>query len=88
MAMFLGSAAAAYFIIPPRRTLTIEGPDHQLGFAMYLIVCGALILLAERQRRTSHQERIQRQRFEITLSTIGAAVMTTDANALGDDAQQ
>jgi PAS domain S-box-containing protein len=92
----LGGFAALYFIVPPRHhPFTIAGSDNQLGFALYLIVSAMLIVLAERQnrarlraeselvkrKRAETDERYERQRFEVTLASIGDGVIATDSEA-------
>ncbi len=90
----LGGLAALYFIVPPRyHPFIIAGADNQLGFALYLIVSAMLIILAEMQNRarsraesellkrvrSEAEERYQRQRFEVTLDSIGDGVIATDS---------
>src|SRR5215813_10198656 len=90
----LGGFAALYFILPPRyHPFSITGEDVQLGFALYLVVSGMLIILAEMQNRarsraeselvkrerSEAEERYQRQRFEVTLDSIGDGVIATNS---------
>ena len=89
----LGGIAALYFFVPlVGAVLPIEGADNQLGFAVYLFVSTILIVLVELQhqanrraqqenaarQRAEEEERKQRQRFEITLASIGDGVIATD----------
>ncbi len=74
------------------RLFPIEGADHQLGFAVYLFVAAILIVVIEMQhrakrraqqesaarQRAEEEERNHRQRFEITLASIGDGVIATD----------
>jgi PAS domain S-box-containing protein len=91
----LGGFAARYLFIPPRyHVLPIEGAENQLGFALYVIVSGMLIILAEmqnrarrraeselvRRQRSEADERYERRRFEVTLDSIGDGVIATDAD--------
>lgn len=91
----LGGFAAAYFFLDPRRTLRLRAFDDQLGLALYVIVSFLLVLLAAGQRRARRRlddeirqrqaaeavERAQRQRFEVTLGSIGDAVIATDTES-------
>jgi PAS domain-containing protein len=88
-----GAFSALYFLIPPRHNPSaIYGRDNQLGFALYVIASGMLIVLAEMQRRAvSRAEResagrqraeaeqlSERVRFETTLASIDDGVIATD----------
>jgi PAS domain S-box-containing protein len=90
----LGGFVAVYFLLPPWHHLfTIAGTENQLGFALYLTVSAMLIILAERQNRarsraeselvkrerSEAEQRYQRQRFEVTLDSIGDGVIATDS---------
>jgi len=85
IATFLGAWAAAYFILQPRYSMLIASPDEQLGLALDLIVSTVLVALADLQRRaqlrlrrSEETERAERQRFEVTLASIGDGVIATD----------
>jgi PAS domain S-box-containing protein len=82
VATILGGMAAVYFVLPPRHSLLIiSGGDHQLGFALYLLISTMLVFLAHRQRRASVAQKIERQRFETTLASIGEGVIATDTQS-------
>jgi PAS domain S-box-containing protein len=93
IAALLGGISTLYFVIPPRhKPWLIYGADHQLGFALYLVISALLISLAEMQRRAKlraereaiergraeARERDEHQRFDITLASIGDGVISTD----------
>ncbi len=85
IATFLGAVVAAYFVLEPRHSLVIASSNEQIGLALDLMVSGALVWLADMQRRTRlraqrnrEAEREERQRFEVTLASIGDGVIATD----------
>ncbi|MDP9170628.1 MAG: PAS domain S-box protein, partial [Acidobacteriota bacterium] len=92
IAMLLGAVAAAYFLVPPLHTFVVHGAQNQLTFAGYLLVSGAILALIEMQHRQKSKlsaevdrrqkaeaaERALRERFEITLASIGEGVISTD----------
>ncbi len=85
LATVLGALAAVYFILPPRHSFLIASQDQAVGLALDLIVSSALVALADLQRRarlsaqrSRESERAERQRFEVTLSSIGDGVIATD----------
>ncbi len=93
--VLLGAFATAYFLIPPYGRFPIPGGDNVFELALYLMVSGLILALTERQRRARTRaeaaavereraeaaERLQRQWLEITLSSIGDAVIAAGADA-------
>ena len=85
LAVLLSGVAAAYFVLPPEHSLAIRGAEDQFGFGVFLLVSAALVLLSHLERRASFraalaeaEQRRLRQRFEITLASIGDGVIATD----------
>src|SRR5690348_3515508 len=50
VALVLGGLAALLFVVPPEG-LAIQGADNQLAFGLYVLVSGAIVRMAELQRR-------------------------------------
>jgi PAS domain S-box-containing protein len=85
-AVIFGALSSTYFLIPPRGTFAIEGWDQQAGMVLYLTTSFAIALLGgamrvaqRRAERAKEAERRQREQLQITLKSIGDAVLTTDA---------
>ena len=86
LATGLGAVASARFLLPPRDGLRVQGFENRAGLVLYLVVGVGTALLggalrAARRRAEADVEGTVRQReqFRITLSSIGDAVITTDA---------
>ena len=85
LATVLGYVAADYLFVPPRGTLHFAEAQHLFGLAAYIISCtiiivfGASLRTAHRAAETSAREALrQREQFEVTLASIGDAVVATD----------
>ena len=83
--LVLSCLLSAYFILPPRGTLLVEGQDNQIGLGIFFLAGLAVALLsgslrnAQRQSmRAQESERGQRQQLQVTLRSIGDAVIATD----------
>ena len=72
LALVLGAVSVIWFLFEPRFTWQVLHPEMQLGLLLYFLVGGGLILLIEKLRRSQGQ-------LEITLASIGDAVISTDA---------
>lgn len=86
LAVALGGLAAAYYLLPPLYPFTIGNSAAQLGFAFYWVVSSIIVLLSHAQRKAQRlaEERMaqltqERQWLQVTLSSIGDAVIATDA---------
>ena len=84
-ALILSCLSAAYFILPPRGTLWVQGADNQLGFGIFCLaglavalLSGSLRIAQQRAERAEEAERGQRQQLQVTLRSIGDAVIATD----------
>src|SRR5947209_17243532 len=85
LAAALGWLLALYFFVPPRFTLAI-GPEHVAGSTLYLPVAltvvafGHALWLAQRRAAAAAAElERQSEKLQVTLSSIGDAVISTDA---------
>jgi PAS domain S-box-containing protein len=86
LATGLGALASARFLLPPREDLAVRGFENQAGLVLYLAVGAGIALLggamrtARRRAETSAEVALgQREQLRITLSSIGDAVLVTDA---------
>ncbi|HTT65687.1 MAG TPA: PAS domain S-box protein [Bryobacteraceae bacterium] len=86
LSVALSALAGAYFFAEPTGSLLIRYHDDQTALLMLVIVGFGMGLLSrsqqhavERAMQAENGERIERQRFETTLASIGDAVIATDA---------
>ncbi|SPE26878.1 putative Histidine kinase [Candidatus Sulfotelmatomonas gaucii] len=86
LSIALSLPIGAWFFAAPTRSFRVSGHDDQVAMLMIVVVGFAVALLTrsqsgavERALRSENSERIQRQRFETTLASIGDAVIATDA---------
>jgi PAS domain S-box-containing protein len=85
LATALSLLLGAYFFAAPTGSLRVSGRDDQVAMLMIVVVGFGMALLSRSQRgavdralRAENSERTERQRFEITLGSIGDAVISTD----------
>jgi PAS domain S-box-containing protein len=86
LATLLGCSIALFLFVPPRFSLVVAPAAHLIGIAMFVAV-GILIAFFGEALRTSQsrsvsaekQARQQAETLRITFSSIGDAVITTDA---------
>ena len=85
LSIVLSLLAGAWFFAAPTKSLWVSGHDDQVAMLLLVLVGFGLALLARAQRtaveralRAESSERIERQRFETTLGSIGDAVIATD----------
>ncbi|HWE85397.1 MAG TPA: PAS domain S-box protein [Terracidiphilus sp.] len=81
----LSVLAGAWFFAAPTRSLLVSGHDDQIAMLLMVVVGFGMALLSRSQRnavdravRAEDSERNERQRSEITLASIGDAVIATD----------
>jgi PAS domain S-box-containing protein len=74
----LGYLACAYLFIPPRGRLTFDDVATVIGAVAYLLTCAIIIGLGEAMRRAQRRAGDARELIEVTLRSIGDAVITTD----------
>lgn len=86
LSIVLSLLAGSWFFATPTRSLWVGRHDDQVAMLMIVLVGFGLGLLSRAQRnavdravRAETSERDERQRFETTLSSIGDAVIATDA---------
>src|SRR5438132_4605698 len=73
-ALVLSWLSAAYFILPPRGTLWVQGVDNQIGLVLFFLAGLAVALLSgslrtaqQRAQGAEEAERGQRQQLQVTL---------------------
>jgi PAS domain S-box-containing protein len=73
----LGYLACNYLFIAPRRDLAVAFGDL-IGFVAYLFTCSVIIAFGEATRRANRRANEGREVLQVTLRSIGDAVITTD----------
>jgi PAS domain S-box-containing protein len=93
LSILLSVLAADYYFVSPVGTFLIPAPGDRITLLIFVLVGFGMALLSHSQRRALERaeqeasrrreaesaERSQRQRLEITLGSIGDAVISTDA---------
>ena len=86
LSIVLSLLAGAWFFAEPLGLLWVSRHDDQIAMLMIVLVGFGAALLSRSQRsavdralRAENAERMERQRFETTLGSIGDAVIATDA---------
>lgn len=74
----LAAIGAAYFWVPPLRSLWITDPGEWLGLSIFVVVGVVISGLNETWRRATVALADSEQRLAVTLASIGDAVLTTD----------
>jgi PAS domain S-box-containing protein len=82
--ILVSGTSSAYYFNEPAGSFLVQ---DQISFVIFLVLGFGVVLLGDSQRRTleramrsENAERIERQRFETTLKSIGDAVVATDAH--------
>jgi PAS domain S-box-containing protein len=73
-----GYVIAAYLFVPPRGELGLDIVANQVGFAAYLFTCGLITAFGDALRVARAREADAREVLQVTLHSIGDAVITTD----------
>lgn len=78
LATALAAVASAYFLLPPFYSIvvTVEG---LLKLSVFALVAVLIRALTDRRKQAEETERAQREYFQVTLASIGDAVIVTDA---------
>jgi PAS domain S-box-containing protein len=74
----LGYAACSYLFISPRGSLAFASGGQIIGFVAYLFTCALIIGFGEAARRAQRQAKERGELWQVTLSSVGDAVITTD----------
>jgi PAS domain S-box-containing protein len=74
----IGYVAVHYLFIPPRGSLEVGGFANQVGLVAYLFTCSVIIAFGQALRAARAQATEGRERLQVTLRSIGDAVVTTD----------
>jgi PAS domain S-box-containing protein len=78
LAVLLSDLAAALWVIPPTNSLLPNTGTAAVGMAFFTFFGVAVALLAEQMHRKSDQLEQERERFSVTLSSIGDGVIVVD----------
>jgi PAS domain S-box-containing protein len=74
----VGYLACAYLFIPPRGQVALNDVDLVVGLIAYLFTCALIVGIGEAMRSAQGRANEQRRILQVTLSSIGDAVITTD----------
>ncbi len=84
--VLLSSFASAYYFLEPLGSFLISNRADQISFVIFIVLGLGVVMLGDSQRRAVERagraeaaERVERERFETTLRSIGDAVLATDA---------
>jgi PAS domain S-box-containing protein len=78
LAALLGYLACAWLFIEPRGALGLDVPQNLVGFIAYVITAAIIIAIGEALRVARADARRQREVLQVTLRSIGDAVIATD----------
>lgn len=83
--VLISGIVSGYYFAEPAGSFLINNQTDQISFVIFLVLGVGVVLLGDSQRRAvqrasraENAERIERQRFETTLTSIGDAVVATD----------
>jgi PAS domain S-box-containing protein len=76
----LGYLACSYLFIPPRGRVVFNDSGTAIGLVAYLFTCALIVGFGEAMRRVRIRASERRELLQVTLSSIGDAVITTDNN--------
>ena len=86
LCILLSGLGTAYYFAEPVRSFLVHNRGDQISLLIFVVLSFGIALLGDSQRRAVHRavqaenaERVQRERFETTLASIGDAVVATDA---------
>src|SRR5690349_10692281 len=74
----VGYVIVSYLFIPPRGELGLAIPANQVGFVAYLFTCALIMAFGGALRAARAREAGAREVLQVTLHSIGDAVITTD----------
>jgi PAS domain S-box-containing protein len=79
LVVLLGYMWCDYLFVQPRGFMFIrDSPETRAGALAYLFTCTIIIVLGHSMRAAQHEARTRRKVLEVTLRSIGDAVITTD----------
>ena len=86
LCLLLSGVASAYYFTEPMGSFLVRNRNDQISFLIFVILGIGIAALADSQRaaveravQAESSERQERQRFQTTLTSIGDAVIATDA---------
>jgi PAS domain S-box-containing protein len=86
VSVLVSGIASAYHFTEPRGSFLVNNRPDQISFVIFIVLGMGVVMLGDSQRRAvqrslvaENAERVERQRFETTLGSIGDAVIATDA---------
>ena len=79
VAVATGYLACNYLFMEPRYRVAVNTAPHLVGLITFLFTCSIIVALGEAMRRAQRHAEEERRRVRVTLTSIGDAVITTDA---------
>jgi PAS domain S-box-containing protein len=79
LVMAVGYLTCAYLFIEPRGAFGLGESRNLVGLAPYLITCAIIIAFGEAMRVARRRAEVRRELLRITISSVGDAIITTDA---------
>ncbi len=80
LAVILSALAVLYWFIPPSDSLLPADTAAWLGLMLFSLFGICVAILSDIRRRKTEQFQRERERFQVTLSSIGDGVIVTDSN--------
>jgi PAS domain S-box-containing protein len=78
-AIALAVLGSIYFLLPPFHSFFVDRVDNLIRLGLFVLVALLINVLNAQRRRAEENERAQREYFQVTLASIGDAVIVTDA---------
>jgi PAS domain S-box-containing protein len=82
LATALGGLVAWYVLMPPYYSFAVTDPTAPGQTILFLLASTLISLLAESLHRARRTAEAERERFRVTLASVGDAVITTDREGL------
>jgi PAS domain S-box-containing protein len=79
-ATLLSALAADFFFLEPRFSLAVARPADVAGLAAFTVSGCGVSALAEMFHRARRQAELQRERWRVTLASVGDAIIATDTD--------
>src|SRR5262245_60560557 len=76
----VGYLACAYLFIEPRGDFGLGEARNLVGLVAYLVTCSIIIAFGEAMRVAQRRAEVRREFLRVTISSVGDAVITTDAD--------
>ena len=82
LAIALSATLSTYFLFPPFSSLNVGSAGDLLRLSLFILVASLISSLQTRQQRAEEAERVQREYFQVTLASIGDAVIVASSTGV------